>query len=117
MGCARPRVSHFVNLWKTEAEREQPVLLAHGPRAGKAKALAQPQHGLEALDGPPGCVEGLKAAHPRHGSLHPEVGVVRGSACQAATASSVNQTVRLPRWRKAASYSAQFVIRRRCLGI
>ena len=44
-------------------------------------------------------------------------GVVRGSACQAATASSVNHTVRLPRWRKAASYSAQFVTRRRCLGI
>src|SRR6478609_9246182 len=44
-------------------------------------------------------------------------GVVRGSASQAATASSVNHTVRLPRWRKAASYSAQFVTRRRCLGI
>src|SRR5215210_8054862 len=35
-------------------------------------------------------------------------GVVRGSACQAAIAASVNQTVKLPRWRKAASYSAQF---------
>src|SRR3954466_4603572 len=66
-------VLHFVNLWKTEAEREQPVLLAHGPRAGKAEALAQPQHRLEALDGPSRCVEGLEAAHPRHGSLHPEV--------------------------------------------
>src|SRR3954471_23408651 len=44
-------------------------------------------------------------------------GVVRGSACQAAIAASVNQTVRLPRWRKAASYSAQFVTRRRCFGI
>ena len=44
-------------------------------------------------------------------------GVVRGSACQAAIASSVNQTVRLPRWRKTASYSAQFVIRRRCFGM
>src|SRR4051812_30996715 len=49
--CPTP-VSHFVNLWKTEAEREQPVLLAHGPRAGKAEALAQPQHGFEPLDGP-----------------------------------------------------------------
>ena len=28
-----------------------------------------------------------------------------------------NQTVRLPRWCKAASYSAQFVIRRRCFGM
>src|SRR3954463_13173431 len=44
-------------------------------------------------------------------------GVVRGSACQAAIAASVNHTVRLPRWRKAASYSAQFVIRRRCFGM
>src|SRR3954462_10556187 len=30
-------VSHFVNLWKTEADREEPVLLANGPRAGKAE--------------------------------------------------------------------------------
>src|SRR3954463_16119231 len=66
-------ILHFVDLWKTEAEREQPVLLAHGPRAGKAEALAQPQHRLEALDGPSRCVEGLEAANPRHGSLHPEV--------------------------------------------
>src|SRR5213592_3341878 len=56
--CPTP-VSHFVNLWKTEAEREQPVLLADGPRAGKAEALAQPQHGFEALDRAPGRVEGL----------------------------------------------------------
>ena len=33
----------YVNLLETEAEREQPVLLAHGPRAGKAEALAQSQ--------------------------------------------------------------------------
>src|SRR3954463_8301220 len=70
--CPTP-VSHFVNLWKTEAEREQPVLLAHGPRAGKAEALAQPQHGFEPLDGPSRRVEGLEAAHPRHGPLDPEV--------------------------------------------
>ena len=44
-------------------------------------------------------------------------GVVRGSARQAAMAALLNQTVRLPRWRKAVSYSAQFVIRRRCFGI
>src|SRR3954466_4536787 len=43
--------------------------------------------------------------------------VVRGSARQAATASSVNQTVRLPRWRRAASYAAQLVTRCRCLGM
>src|SRR5829696_5517784 len=73
-GWAGPTpVSHFVNLWETEAEREQSVLLADGPRAGKAETLAQPQHGLEALDGPPGRVEGLEAAHPRHGPLDPEV--------------------------------------------
>src|SRR3954463_6317692 len=65
--------SRFVNLRKTEAEREQPVLLADGPRAGKAEPLAQPQHRLEALDRAPGRVEGLEAAHPRHGPLHPEV--------------------------------------------
>ena len=40
--------------------------------------------------------------------------VVRGSARQAAIAASVNQTVRLPRCRKAASYSAQFVTLCRC---
>src|SRR3954468_16860226 len=44
-------------------------------------------------------------------------GVVRGSASQAATAASVNQTVRLPRWRKAASYSAQFATLCFCLGM
>jgi hypothetical protein len=44
-------------------------------------------------------------------------GVVRACACQAAIASSVNQTVRLPRCRKAASYSGQFVIRYRRFGI
>src|SRR3954465_14028337 len=73
MGCARPWFSRFVNLRETEAEREQPVLLADGPRARKAEALAQSQHGFEALDGAPRCVEGLEAAHPRHGPLDPEV--------------------------------------------
>src|SRR5208337_5531147 len=43
--------------------------------------------------------------------------VVRGAACQAAIASSVNQTVKLPRWRKPASYAAQLVTLRFCLGI
>ena len=44
-------------------------------------------------------------------------GVVRGSARQAAIAASLNQTVRLPRWRRAASYAPQLVTRRRCLGM
>src|SRR3954467_10026911 len=43
--------------------------------------------------------------------------VVRGAAAQAATASGVNQTVRLPRARRAASYSAQLVTRYRCFGM
>src|SRR5829696_5433664 len=63
---------HFVNLRETEAEREQAVLLAHRPGAGEAETLAQPQHGLEALYGAPGRVEGLKAPDPRHGPLDPE---------------------------------------------
>src|SRR4051812_41839470 len=66
-------VSRFVNLWETEAEREQPVLLAHGPRARKAEPLAQPQHRLKALNGASGRVEGLEAANPRHGPLDPEM--------------------------------------------
>src|SRR3954449_8635410 len=66
-------ILHFINLRETEAEREQLVLLAHRPAAGKAKALAQPQHRFKPLDGPPGRVEGLEAAHPRHGPLDPEV--------------------------------------------
>src|SRR3982751_5353689 len=66
-------VSRFVNLWETEAEREQAVLLAHRPGTRKAEPLAQPQHCFKALDGAPGRVEGLKAAHPRHRPLDPEV--------------------------------------------
>src|SRR5215213_2429900 len=64
---------HFVNLRETEAEREQPVLLAHRPGAGEAETLAQPQHRLEPLDGAPRCVEGLEAPNPRHGPLDPKV--------------------------------------------
>jgi len=44
-------------------------------------------------------------------------GVVRGSACQPSMASSVNQTVRLPRWRKLASHSRQFMTLCFCWGI
>src|SRR3982751_6381182 len=62
-------VLHFINLGETEAEREQPVLLAHRPGARKPKALAQPQHGFEALDRPSRCMEGLKAPDPGHGPL------------------------------------------------
>src|SRR5215217_3044868 len=73
-GWAGPTpVSPFVNLWETETDCEQPVLLAHRPAAGKAEALAQPQHGFEPLDRTPRRVEGLEAADPRHGPLDPEV--------------------------------------------
>ena len=44
-------------------------------------------------------------------------GVVRASACHAAIAASVNQTLRLARCRKAASYSGPFVTRYRGFGI
>ena len=47
----------------------------------------------------------------------PNLATVRGASRQAAIAASVNQTVRLPRWRRAASYSAQLVTRCRCLGM
>src|SRR3954453_19325421 len=43
--------------------------------------------------------------------------VVRGSALQASIASGVNQTVRLPRARRPASYSAQLVTRCSCFGM
>src|SRR3954471_2951001 len=42
---------------------------------------------------------------------------MRGAAFQVATASGVNHTVRLPRARRPASYSAQLVTRCRCLGM
>src|SRR4029079_12595253 len=66
-------ILHFVNLRKTEAEREQLVLLAHRPGAYKTKALTQTQHRFKPLDRTPRRVEGLKAADPRHGPLGPEV--------------------------------------------
>src|SRR3954463_5874533 len=43
--------------------------------------------------------------------------LMRGAAPQAAIASVVNQTVRLPRARRPASYSAQLVTRCRCFGM
>src|SRR3954451_13578200 len=42
---------------------------------------------------------------------------MRGAAAQAAIASGVNHTVRLPRARRPASYSAQLVTRCRCFGM
>src|SRR3954467_14765309 len=65
--------SHFVNRLKSETDCQQPVLLADRPRAGKAEALAQPQHGFEALDRARRGVEGAEAADPGHVLLHPEV--------------------------------------------
>jgi|tagenome__1003787_1003787.scaffolds.fasta_scaffold20437324_1 hypothetical protein len=59
-------VSRFVNLREAETEREQPVLLAYRPGAREIKAFTQPQHGLEPPDRSSCCVEGLKAADPRH---------------------------------------------------
>ena len=43
--------------------------------------------------------------------------VVRGAVTQAAIASGVNQTVKLPRARRPASYAAQLVTRCRCFGM
>src|SRR3954453_18573503 len=44
-------------------------------------------------------------------------GVARGAARHPSMASSENHTVRLPRWRRLASYSRQFITFRFCLGI
>ncbi len=43
--------------------------------------------------------------------------VVRGSAAHALTASPVNYTVKLPRWRRLASWTGQFVTSCRCRGM
>ena len=43
--------------------------------------------------------------------------IVHGSVVHAAIASSVNQTVRLPRWDKLASYAGQFVSLCVCFGV
>jgi hypothetical protein len=51
------------------------------------------------------------------GATGKATGVVRDSARHAATASSVNHTVKLPRGLNEASYSAQFVTRYRGLGM
>ena len=72
MDCADPS-SGFINLRKTETDRQQLVLFAHGPGARKPESFAQPQHGFEPPDCPSCRVEGLKAADPRHRPLDPEV--------------------------------------------
>src|SRR4051812_48625399 len=53
-------------------------------------------------------VRAVKIARGEYQRCPPRV--VRGSAFQATTASSANQTVRLPRFRRAASYAAEFVL-------
>src|SRR4051812_11642862 len=52
-------ILHFVILRETEAEREQLVLLAHRPGAGKAEALAQPH--MQRLDRLERAMEALRA--------------------------------------------------------
>src|SRR5215208_2399059 len=83
---------------QTDDGSNQPLGLAQG----------QAEHGAQGQ----GCRDGQR----RVAGL-PAPGVVRGSARQAAIAASVNQTMRLPRWRRAASYSAQLVTRCRCVGM
>jgi hypothetical protein len=68
MGENGPRF-RLINLWETETDRQQLVLLAHRPRARKPEPFAQPQYGLEPPDRTSCRVEGLKAADPRHRSL------------------------------------------------
>src|SRR4051795_1210266 len=65
--------SRFMNLGKSETEREQLVLLAYRPGTRKPESLPQPQHGFEPPDRPSCRVEGLKAADPRHRSLDPKM--------------------------------------------
>lgn len=49
------------------------ILLANGPRAGKAEAFAQPKHGLEAADRAASRVERAKATDLQHETLHREM--------------------------------------------
>src|SRR4051794_28942887 len=62
-----------MNLWETETDRQQPVLLTYRPGTREAKTLAQPQHGFEPPDRPSCRAKGLKAANPRHGPLDPKM--------------------------------------------
>ena len=63
----------------------------------------------------PNLAGGSNSIMPEYQGCPP--GVVRGSARQLSIASSVNHTIRLPRWRKLASYPRQFMTLRFCLGI
>ena len=65
-------VSRFVNLRKSETEREQLVLLAYRPGTHEVESFAKPQHGFKAPDRASCRAEGLKAADPRHVLLDPE---------------------------------------------
>src|SRR3954449_9487977 len=67
------RVSHFVNLRKSETEREQLVLLAYRPGTREVESFAQPQHGFKPPDRASCRAERLKAADPQHVLLDPEV--------------------------------------------
>jgi hypothetical protein len=60
-------------------------------------------------------VSAVRIANGEYQGCPPQV--VRGAARQAAIASSVNHTAKLPRWRKLASYAAQLVTLRFCFGI
>ena len=60
-------------------------------------------------------VSAVKIARGEYQGCPP--GVVPGTARQPSMASSVNQTVRLPRWRRLASYSRQFMTLRFCVGM
>ena len=54
---------------------------------------------------------------PRPNTTAARPRVMRGAAVHTAIAASVNQIVRLPRWRRAASYAAQFVTLCCCFGM
>ncbi len=78
-------------------------------RANQALGLtqSQPEYGPQRRN--------LRIASDEYHACPPRL--VRGAACQAATASSLNHTVRLPRWRRLASYAVQFVTLRFCFGM
>lgn len=83
-------------------------LVQHGTHVGAVIDLFPGQCRRDDLPG----VSAVKIATGECQDCPPAV--VRGSALQDATASSVNQTVKLPRWRNAASYAAEFMTMRFC---
>src|SRR4051812_35229542 len=60
-------VSHFVNLRKSETEREQLVLLAYRPGTREVEPFAQPQHGFKPPDRASCRAKGLEAVNLWHG--------------------------------------------------